>query len=63
MARDTSDHDLFVKLICKDSLEYRINQYLRGVRELYDPHLFPYILPPLAVLDSPHEFAFLLTPW
>lgn len=43
-------------------MEYQINRHLATCNSLYDGSKFAGVLPPTAILDSPHEFAFIVMP-
>ncbi|KAI0769790.1 kinase-like domain-containing protein [Trametes elegans] len=61
-AQDTHGRDLFLKLIGKDSVECDTNKYLLDLDELHGADTFPCVMPPVAVLDTPHDFSFLAMP-
>ncbi|KAL1942080.1 hypothetical protein VTO73DRAFT_6610 [Trametes versicolor] len=60
--QDFSGRDVFIKIIEKGSTEHAINSYLLENGDLFQGDQFPSVLPPVAVLDSPHGFSFLVMP-
>ncbi|KAI0355650.1 hypothetical protein OH77DRAFT_1424591 [Trametes cingulata] len=61
-AQDGSGRDLVIKIIKKGSTEDSINRCLLESVDSSNPDKFPFVLPPVAVLDSPYEFSFLVMP-
>ncbi|KAI0355652.1 hypothetical protein OH77DRAFT_1424594 [Trametes cingulata] len=55
-------HDVFIKIIEKHSVEHAINRYLLENNTLFQADKFPFVLPPVAILDSPYGFSFLVMP-
>ncbi|RPD59803.1 acid protease [Lentinus tigrinus ALCF2SS1-6] len=60
-AQDAVGRDVMLKIISKDSVEYRICQDLLRC-DITSPGNFQGVLPPLAILDTPHQFSFIVTP-
>ncbi|KAI0675107.1 kinase-like domain-containing protein [Trametes maxima] len=61
-AQDFQGRDLMIKLAAKDSVEHRINKYLMDRPECHNEETFPYVLPSVAIIASPHNFVFLAMP-
>ncbi|KAI0630162.1 hypothetical protein C8Q77DRAFT_1136721 [Trametes polyzona] len=59
---DAKQRNVIVKTIVKDSPEEQINVYLSQCGELYDRRAFACVLPPIAIVRTPHRFSFLVTP-
>ncbi|KAI0630158.1 hypothetical protein C8Q77DRAFT_1136695 [Trametes polyzona] len=59
---DAKQQNVIVKTIVKDSPEEQINVYLSQCAELYDRRAFACVLPPIAIVRTPHRFSFLVTP-
>ena len=52
-----------LKIMDIDSYQYRIyHALLRQVDTFADQNLFPCVLPPLAILDTPHNYAVVSMP-
>ncbi|EJF65244.1 hypothetical protein DICSQDRAFT_124494 [Dichomitus squalens LYAD-421 SS1] len=52
-----------LKLVDKNSPEYSIFQCLMQQQDLFtDPSTFPCVLPPLAILDTPHQYSIVTMP-
>ncbi|KAI1794188.1 hypothetical protein LXA43DRAFT_998166, partial [Ganoderma leucocontextum] len=65
LGQDLSGNDLFIKLTDTHSTEHQINQYLLNHSKADTKPKwpsFPYALCPTAVLDSPHNFSFIVMP-
>ncbi|RPD68639.1 hypothetical protein L226DRAFT_548493 [Lentinus tigrinus ALCF2SS1-7] len=60
-AQDAVGRDVMLKIISKDSVEHRICQDLLRC-DITSPGNFQGVLPPLAILDTPHQFSFIVTP-
>lgn len=63
LGQDVEGHDVFIKITDKGSEEHRINQYLLQLNGSLKPEDCPYALRPVAVLDSPYNFSFIVMPW
>ncbi|KAI0780195.1 kinase-like domain-containing protein, partial [Fomes fomentarius] len=53
---------VLVKVIKRGSPEYSINQHLLKATLSKVPYAFPYVISPVAMLDSHHEFSFMILP-
>ncbi|KAI0780213.1 kinase-like domain-containing protein [Fomes fomentarius] len=62
LAQDSAGHDICVKIIKRDSDEYHINQYLMDKMKSQDADTFPFVLPPITILDPPYDFMFMISP-
>ncbi len=62
LGQDGTGRDVFIKMTDKGSHEHRINQYLLGLEGTAKPEHY-YALCPVAVLDSPYNFSFIVMPW
>ena len=62
MGQDSLGHDVFIKITDKGSEEQRINKYLLNLAHESKSEPCPYILRPVAVIDSPHHFSFIVMP-
>lgn len=62
VAQDSEYRDLVIKLIDKDSEQYRILDHLLHDEVFSRPETFPCVLPPLAILDTPHKYSFMTMP-
>ena len=52
-----------LKLVSKESSQYRIFQLLSQHEELFlDPKTFPCVLPPLAIMDTQHAYSIVTMP-
>ncbi|KAI0645525.1 hypothetical protein C8Q79DRAFT_698995 [Trametes meyenii] len=60
--QDESGRDVIIKVIDKGGVEHDINQYLLANQCLRERSAFPNVLSPVAVLDSPYDFSFLVMP-
>ena len=63
LGQDAAGHDVFIKITDQGSDEHRINQYLINLDGAAKQAHCPYALRPVAVLDSPHNFSFIVMPW
>ncbi len=63
LGQDGTGHDVFIKITDKGSEEHRINHYLLKLEGTMKPGDCAYALCPVAVLDSPHNFSFIVMPW
>ncbi len=66
LGQDLSGNDVFIKLTHTHSKEHQINQYLLNHSKAdlnAEPSSFSYALCPTALLDSPHNFSFVVMPW
>ncbi|KAI0774184.1 hypothetical protein C8Q74DRAFT_1419826 [Fomes fomentarius] len=61
-AQGWEGHDVFVKVIKRGSPEHNIDKHLLKVTLSEVPYASPYILSPIAMLDSHHEFSFMVLP-
>ncbi|KAI0745683.1 hypothetical protein C8Q76DRAFT_37720 [Earliella scabrosa] len=62
-ARDESGRDLVLKLVDKESDQYRIYEEVsRNDACLRDPHTFSYVLPSTRILDTPHCYSIVVMP-
>ncbi|KAI0363330.1 hypothetical protein BV20DRAFT_1066263 [Pilatotrama ljubarskyi] len=61
-AQDGCGRDLFIKLIEKGSNEHKINRHLLSNASSSNASEFSFVLPPVALLDSPYDFSFLVMP-
>ncbi|KAI0780017.1 kinase-like domain-containing protein [Fomes fomentarius] len=61
-AQDSASHDLCVKIIKRDSIEHRVNQYLMDTMKSQEASVFPFVLQPVAILDTPYDFMFMISP-
>ncbi len=61
-AQDSASHDLCVKIIKRDSTECHINQYLMDTMKSQEASMFPFVLPPVAILDTSYDFMFMISP-
>ncbi|KAM5531272.1 hypothetical protein V8D89_015073 [Ganoderma adspersum] len=62
-AQDSLGRDLMLKLVNKGSPQYDIFQLLSQRGELFiDPQMFPCVIPPLAILDTPHAYSIVTMP-
>ncbi|KAI0675122.1 kinase-like domain-containing protein [Trametes maxima] len=60
--QDESGRDVIIKVINKGVVEHDINQYLLANQCLCERSAFPNVLSPVAMLDSPYDFSFLVMP-
>ncbi|PIL33028.1 hypothetical protein GSI_04477 [Ganoderma sinense ZZ0214-1] len=60
-ARDSLTRDVMIKLVKKDSDEYRIYQDLQGCSAVSGNALRG-VIPPVAILDSQYDFSFIVMP-
>ena len=61
--QDMLGRDIMLKLVDKGSSQYRIFQTLKQHEELFsDPNTFPGVLPPLAIIDTPHHYSIVTMP-
>ncbi|TBU59667.1 hypothetical protein BD310DRAFT_976387 [Dichomitus squalens] len=61
--QDSVGRDVMLKLVDKNSPEYSIFQCLMQQQDLCtDPSTFPCVLPPLAILDTPHQYSIVTMP-
>ncbi|KAI8972191.1 hypothetical protein BD414DRAFT_525342 [Trametes punicea] len=62
-ARDAIGRDLMLKLVDKGSPEHRIYQTIsRQPISFTEEEAFPCILPPIAILDTPRDYSFIVMP-
>ena len=63
-AQDDAGRDVMLKLVDKDSDQYRISQELMRDQAIFrDYSTFPCVLPPTRILDStPHQYAIVAMP-
>ncbi|KAI0359430.1 hypothetical protein OH77DRAFT_1395217, partial [Trametes cingulata] len=61
-AQDDARRDLVIKIMKKGSTEESVNRYLLVNAHSFSAEKFPCVLPPVAVLHSPHDFSFLVMP-
>jgi hypothetical protein len=61
-AQDERKRDVVIKLVETDSVEHRIHQRLMSYTEFNHPESFPFIIPTLEILPSPHNFLFVIMP-
>jgi hypothetical protein len=61
-AQDEQKRDVTIKLVQTDSVEHRIHQCLMSYTEFNRLELFPFIIPTLETLPSPHNFLFVIMP-
>ncbi|KAI0743609.1 hypothetical protein C8Q80DRAFT_1220561 [Daedaleopsis nitida] len=62
-AQDDVGRDLMLKLVDKDSDQYRIYKRLLQNWDLFcDPRTFPCVLPPVDILDTPHNYSIVTMP-
>jgi hypothetical protein len=61
-AQDRECRDVVIKLVETDSAEHRIHARLMSCAEFNEPESFPFIIPTLDILPSPHNFSFVVTP-
>ena len=60
-AQDALGRDVMIKLTRRDSLEHRIYKDLLHCSGLSGED-FSCVLPPVAILDTPHDFSFVVMP-
>ncbi|EJF65250.1 hypothetical protein DICSQDRAFT_152498 [Dichomitus squalens LYAD-421 SS1] len=61
--QDSLGRDVMLKLVEKDSPEYSIYQLLIQREDSFtDRSTFPCVLPPLAILDTPHQYSIVTMP-
>ncbi|KAI0355651.1 kinase-like protein [Trametes cingulata] len=60
--QDSAGRDVLVKIISKSSSERDINEYLLSRVECSKPDSFPSVLAPSAIIDTSHDYAFLVMP-
>ncbi|KAI9067541.1 hypothetical protein FKP32DRAFT_1609404 [Trametes sanguinea] len=60
--QDTGLRDVVLKVTRRGSEEYRICQRLLASAELFNLETFPGVLPPVAILDTPYDYAFIVMP-
>ena len=61
-AQDERKRDVVIKLVQTDSVEHRIHQHLMSSTEFNHSESFPFIIPTLEILPSPHNFLFVIMP-
>lgn len=61
-AQDVEHRDLVIKLVQNGSDHHRIFQRLFRDETLANPETFPCVLPPVAILDTPHNYSFVAMP-
>ncbi|KAJ8468446.1 hypothetical protein ONZ51_g9638 [Trametes cubensis] len=61
-AQDAARRDVALKLVNTDTDEYRIYSRLLKSVEAYSPSLCCGVLRPVAILETPHNFAFIVMP-
>ncbi len=61
-AQDAEHHNLLIRVVQKGSDHYRIFQRLLQDDAFSDPETFPCVLPPTAILDTPHRYSFVIIP-
>jgi hypothetical protein len=62
-AQDKHKRDIAIKLVKTDSVEHQVHVRLMGCAEFNRPESFPFIIPTLDVLPSPHDFSFVSVSW
>ena len=60
-AQDNHDRDVTIKLVNTYTHEYRISQDLLRCEALFG-HDYQGVLPPVAILDTPYRFSFVVMP-
>ena len=62
-AQDDAGRDVMLKLVDKDSDQYRIYEELMREQAIFrDYSTFPCVLPPTKILDTPHQYAIVAMP-
>lgn len=61
-AQDSLHREVVIKVAPSNSEELKIYKALLNCKELYDPKLFPSVLPPLDVLSMDHDVHFIILP-
>ncbi|ETW77191.1 hypothetical protein HETIRDRAFT_326766 [Heterobasidion irregulare TC 32-1] len=61
-AQDEKGRDVVIKAVVKGSQELTIFRILLEVPEIFDPRTFPSIIPILNILDTPHDYMFVVMP-
>ncbi|PIL33390.1 hypothetical protein GSI_04010 [Ganoderma sinense ZZ0214-1] len=61
--QDTTGRDIMLKVVDNDSPQHRIFQTLLQHESLFtDPRTFPGVLPPIAIIDTPHKYSIVTMP-
>ena len=61
--QDVAGRDIMLKLVDKDSSQYRIFQTLLRQKSLFTSFgTFPGVLPPVAIIDTPHKYSIVTMP-
>ncbi|TBU25143.1 hypothetical protein BD311DRAFT_670288 [Dichomitus squalens] len=60
--QDLAGRDVCIKLTIRGSAEHQINKYLLEQSSTNSQAPFPYVLPAVAVIDSPYHFSFIVMP-
>jgi len=61
-AQDKLHREVVIKATYSDSEEYKIYKLLMGCCELYDPTLFPSVLPPIDIISPGPNMQFIVLP-
>ena len=61
-AQNKNKHDVVIKLVEMDSVEHQIHVHLLDCPEFDRPESFPFIIPTIEILPSPHNFCFVIMP-
>ena len=54
--------DVVIKPVANDSRELKVYERLAGHKEDFYSSPFPCALPPVDIIQSPHDFSFVVTP-
>ena len=61
--QDTTGRDIVLKVVDNDSQQHRIYQNLLKHESLFtDPRTFPGVLPPIAIINTPHRYSIVTMP-
>jgi hypothetical protein len=61
-AQDRESRDVVIKLVETGSVEHRIHTRLISCEEFNSLESFPFVIPTLDILPSPHNFSFIIMP-
>lgn len=62
IAEDPEHRSVMIRLVEPGSYHYRIFRCLLQDEAFSDPATFPGVIPPLAILDTPHNYSFVVMP-
>ncbi|CDO75410.1 hypothetical protein BN946_scf184855.g13 [Trametes cinnabarina] len=60
--RDALQQDVVLKMVDRGTMEDHIYRFLAECKDLYNPLVFPFVLPPIAIIDSPYNFDLVAMP-